>query len=139
MTKIPPPPPRKAKDIKAIALEWNNLKAQIKSLQDKELALRKFLFAQVFPTPKEGMNRLVKPGLEASGKQAIYRKVDKAAFSTMAPTLRKKGLNIDVLVEMEPKLVMEEYRKLDERKRKLFESVLTITEGTPTLEINVGL
>lgn len=138
MTKIPPPPPRKAKDIKAIALEWNNLKAQIKSLQDKELALRKFLFAQVFPTPKEGMNRLVKPGLEASGKQAIYRKVDKAAFSTMAAELRKKGINLDVLIEMKPELVLSAYRALDERKRRLFESVLTITDASPTLDINLG-
>lgn len=139
MTKIKPaPPPKKNGDIKATVERWNEIKEEIRALQASELTLRKFIFAQAFPKPKEGMNRVIREGMEIAAKHTIYRRVDKTAFATMAPDLRKKGINLDALIEMEPKLVLDEYRKLDVRKRKIFESVLTITDGTPTVDVNLG-
>lgn len=139
MTKIKPaPPPKKGDDIKAKVERWHEVKEEIKALQETEMNLRKFIFAQAFPKPKEGMNRVIRAGMEIAAKHVVYRKVDKVAFATMAPELRKKGLNLDALIEMEPRLIMDGYRALDDRKRKMFEAVLTITDGAPTLDVNLG-
>ncbi len=134
----PPPPPRKPADVLLGAIsERDAILAQIKQLQEREMQLRKFIFAQSFAKPKEGTNRVLRPdGIEIVGKLDVRRKILPDQFALYRGDLLKRGVPLSRVVEMEPRLVLKEYRALTEHHRKAFDRVLEIKPSeTPQLEI----
>lgn len=140
-SKIPPPLPRsktQPRPLQHAVKDWLDAKEQLKAWEENELALRRYLIAQLFPNAKEGTTSVIRPGIEAKCSIKVYRKVDASALSAKRADLLKRGINLDLLIRQKPELELKAYRELDERKRRIFESVLTITDGTPTLDINPG-
>ena len=104
----------------------------------REMELRKYIAAQLFPAPDEGKNTIVKLGLEVTLGHKLNRKLDVERFDLLKDELTRKGVPVARLVEYNPALVMKEYRALLDQKRKLFDQVLTITPSAPELDINLG-
>lgn len=126
-----------AKLQKTIA-EWQELKTWLAEAEEKEMTLRKAICKQLFPEPKEGSNKFISAGIEAEMKHHIYRKVDEPLLTQLGPELRKWGISVDSLIRRKPELIVRAYKDLDARKRKLFERVLTISDGSPQLTINAA-
>lgn len=138
MPKAPPAPPPKASALREAIEEQIELRAQIKQLQEREMVLRKYIAAQLFPNPKEGVNHLVRNGIEAKLTLDYKYKVLEAEYTTLRPTLLKLGVPCNRLVEMDPKLVMKEYRALTATHKKQFDRVLSIKPAeTPRLDVNI--
>jgi hypothetical protein len=136
--KVPPTPPGNSlAKLEAAILERDNIRKQIKVLDERELALRKFIAAQLFPKPKEGTNKIVRCGIEATLVHKINRKILPVELAQHTADLEKHGVPVAALVEYNPALVLSEYRLLIPTKRKLFDRVLSVSEGTPQLTINV--
>lgn len=127
--------------------EWNDCQQQLGRLKSREMLLRLRIFQHVFPTPDEGANNAkLADGLLIKGQYKIDRKVDEALLSVMKapnPDLDGKsifevgGINPDKLVKYEPSLITGEYRELTDEQRILFERVLIMKPGAPSMTIEV--
>jgi hypothetical protein len=116
--------------------KWYELSKQLETIKTAEMDLRKKIFKGIFTEPREGVNKhALTDGWILKADHKINRKVDEALLATMSPAMREKGINPDALVKWKPELVTGEYRKLTEEEMKLFDQVLTITEGSPQMEI----
>lgn len=116
--------------------KWYDLSKQLEIVKTAEMDLRKKIFKGLFTAPTEGVNKLdLSDGYVLKGDHKINRKVEEALLSTMSPAMREQGINPDALVKWKPELIVAEYRKLTKEERTLFDQVLTITDGSPALEI----
>lgn len=124
-------------------VEWNRLQEQLKTLRASEMLLRKRIFGAYFPAPVEGTNSApLAAGWVLKGGHKIERKIDIGALTAMSARdanghsrFSRAFINVDTLVKYTPELVMKEYRTLTEEQRKLFDSALIVSAGSPTLEI----
>lgn len=131
---------QKEAERQALLTKWFTAQQKLadicKPLVDEEMALRKQVFAEFFPTPEEGVNdHKLTGGFVLKGTHKIERKVDEAMLSAKEGELIKAGIPMNELIEMKPKLATKEYRKLSAEQRKLFEQVLDIKIGAPQMEI----
>lgn len=116
--------------------KWYVLQDQLKALKHTESILRKRIFSHYFPTPAEGNNDIeLADGFLLKGTYPITRKVDEGAFTTLKETFREKGINPDNLVDWKPSLVKAAYNRLTAEERKLFDQVLTIKPGSPSMKV----
>ena len=135
----------------ALLLEWQASKDAIERAKVYEMDLRKYIVKREFPKPTEGMNNK-DLGNGYVLKAAIKYNYNLADNDTVEATLEKlsklgnAGSAIsDRLVSWKPNFLLTEYRQLQEDKEKgsqfanqaldIINSMLTITEGAPTLEI----
>lgn len=136
--------------------------ADAKPLLDRERELRKEAFAMLFPEPKEGTNTVeLANGWVLKGTYPIERKVDAAlvqqlrtlklvdlspellgklcidpaAFGSGTPVLEALRLNVDELLNYEPKLVVKPYRQLTAEQSLLFDRCLDSKPGSISMEI----
>lgn len=115
---------------------WYKLSKELKALKVKESLLRKKIFHGAFPEPNEGTNSLVlTDGYCLKGKYTISRDIDIGSLGALKETLRENKINVDILVNYKPSLVLREYRKLNEEERNLFDQCLIVKPGSPALEI----
>lgn len=115
---------------------WYEMQEQLKKLKASEMLLRTKLFAAFFPTPKEGTNSFpLDKGWVLKGTYKIERKIDIALLTAYSPTLRLASINPNTLVKCEPSLITKAYRKLTAEQEKLFDQVLVVKPGAPSLEI----
>lgn len=115
---------------------WYEMSQQLKTLRAKEMLLRKKIFDNAFPDPKEGTNNFeLADGYMLKGKYELNRDIDQGALDALKDTLREKGINPDVLVKYKPSLSIREYRQLTEEEHKLFDQCLIVKPGSPSLEI----
>lgn len=115
---------------------WYEMQEQLTKLRASEMLLRKKLFAAFFPTPKEGTNSFaLDQGWVLKGTYKIDRKIDIALLMNFSTSLRENGINPDALVKYEPSLVTKAYRELTAEQEKLFDQVLVVKPGAPSLEI----
>lgn len=115
---------------------WYEMSQQLKTLRAKEMLLRKKIFDNAFPEPKEGTNNFeLADGYMLKGKYELNRDIDQGALDALKDTLREKGINPDVLVKYKPSLSIREYRQLTEEEHKLFDQCLIVKPGSPSLEI----
>lgn len=116
--------------------EWYSLKEQLDVMKDRELNLRKQIFGEVFVNPTEGTNKFaIGDGFVLNGGYKLNRKIDNAVFQAMRPQLMEAGIRVDELVEYKPDLRTTIYKKMTDEQRALFDQCLTISPGTPSLEI----
>lgn len=112
--------------------DWKATAQALQELKEKELTLRKQLFAGAFPSPTEGTQRVtLTDGTILKGEFKLNRKVDMAVLQGLELPQRIK----DIVIRMKPELDTKMYRTLKAEDREIFDECLTITPGTPSLEI----
>lgn len=131
-------------------LLWQNKAAELERVKAEELVLRNEVTKMAFPNAVEGTNSL------DLGKGYIFKAVVKYNYNLSEskqprnggePWATTKALNkiealgnegkflAERLVTWKPELSIKEYRDLDEKYKTIIDTVLTITPGTPALEI----
>lgn len=123
--------------------QWEAAKDLLDSAKALENRLRKEVIAAIYPDGiEEGANTLelgdgVK--LTATGKINYRLDSDTDKVEKVLDKLEKSGpegkLLADRLVSWKPSLAVGEYRQLDDKHRKIVDSVITTSEGAPTLAI----
>lgn len=116
--------------------EWFRLQDQLKKIKAAEMLLRQKIFCAYFPSPVEGTNSApLADGYVLKGKYTINREVDPGALGALKEQFVQAGISADALVQYKPSLVLKEYRTLTEEQRQLFDRVLIVKPGSPSLEI----
>ena len=114
--------------------EWVDAAGDLVSLKAKEALLRKELFDEFFPKPKEGTNTAdLDNGWKVKGTYKLNRNIDKAALPAVLK-LMEEGSE-DTLINYKPELKAKAYKSLEAKAKKIFDEVLTTKPGTPTLEL----
>lgn len=127
--------------------EWYKLKEQLASVKSAEMMLRLKIYKGLFVAPKEGTNTvpLGSDGWVIKAKRVIQRDVDQAALqhsmavdeATKMSRLSSNGIHVEQLIKWSPELVTKAYRLLTEEQVKIFDEVLIIKDGSPSLEITL--
>jgi hypothetical protein len=100
------------------------------------MKLRKALFGHFYPDPKEGTNTAaLENGWKLKGVYKIDRKVLVEAIPATREAMEKIGVNIDTLIEWDPSLKISAYRALSDATKSIFDKVLLIKPGAPSLEL----
>lgn len=136
---VVPPSPYDLLSRDELLMKWNDISKQAKKAADEEMTLRKYIVKRQFPDAEEGTHNL---DLGSGYKLKTELKLNYNVGKTVVEVL-KEIANIDEigksiaenLVSWSPKLKVGEYRKIDNKYKDIFNKVLTITEGSPTLEI----
>jgi hypothetical protein len=123
--------------------EWYALKQQLDELKGKEVVLRQFICAGLFPNPDEGTNsHPLNDGTGAVAKMihTINRAVQQEPLEELEKALAKPDnnlpkLNLDKLIKWKPEVSIKEYRTLTDEERHLLDQVLVIKPGMPGLDI----
>ena len=116
--------------------DWYKLQEQLKKIKIAEMFLRKKIFNALFPDPKEGTNSHTLPdGFVVKGVHSFTREVDPATLTACADLLRENGIRSEQLVKWDPSLKKAEYNKLTAEQQQVFDQVLIIKPGSPSLEI----
>lgn len=117
--------------------DWLELKESIRLLVAQERALRERIVADTFPELKEGVNRVIVPGLEIVVQHKVDRFVDEAVLTDPKFAARLRGFKIstDELVRFKPELNLRPYRKLSPAQMQVFDGALVIKPGSSKLEI----
>jgi hypothetical protein len=124
--------------------EWYALKQQLDELKNKEVVIRQFIVAGLFPDPKEGTN--THPlndgtGAVAKATHVLNRAVQVEPLEELRKSLETDNnlpkLDLDKLVRWKPEVSIKEYRTLTDEERHLFDQVLVIKPGMPGLEIMI--
>ena len=116
--------------------EWYALQNQMREIKEREMELRKKIFTFYFRDAVEGTNKLeMQDGYVLNAKRVINRSVDKGSLVTLTPELQAAGIKVDDLVEWKPSLKISAYRKLTEAQTQIFDQVLVVKDGSPSLEI----
>lgn len=115
---------------------WYKMQEQLKALKASEMLLRTKIFKAYFPAPKEGTNTVpLAQGWVLKGTYKIERKPDPALLAAFSASLREQGINPDALIKYEPSLITKAYRELTAEQEQLFDRVLVVKPGAPSLEI----
>ena len=116
--------------------ELENLNQQIAVLKEKEMTLRKEIFAACFDDPKEGTNTFkLLNGYVVKFNHKIDRKLDMASLPTVRELLAEAGVNQDDLIRMKPELSVTAYKKLPDEHRRIMDMAVTSKPGAPSYEI----
>ena len=130
-----PPQPETTIDENEIGLWWS-MAQKLKKLRAQEIMARKRIFGFFFKDPDEGTNNHnLDGGYVLKGGYKLDRKIDEGAFVSMKEKFREAGINPDVMVKQELTLVKKEYNKLSDKQVKLFDQVLLIKPGSPSLDV----
>ncbi len=122
--------------------EWRSLAAWMDEAKKQEKELRTKIANAFFPTPTEGVNRVL-ADLDGIRTEIVLdfkvnRKLDEAVLDSVMMELpntsayRQPG----VLIAYEPKLVLKSLRTMPDDERRIFSQALIETPGTPSLDIN---
>lgn len=139
-------------------LDWQRKAALLKTLVAEEMALRTKVFAAAFPAAKVGVNNLpIGNGFILKAERKLNYNLKNTAEGqetyNAVEAIEKIGNEgqflADRLVTWKPSLSLTEYKKLDGtldangkpnnpthyQIKQIIDSVLTVTDGAPTLEI----
>lgn len=131
-TEKPQTPEEKMADL----VLWFDLKAQLDKVKAEELEVRNRIAKSNFPAPVEGTNTTDLPdGWKLKMKYGLNRKLDEPQFLAMREALIEQGVRTDELVVYKPDLSVSVYRTLTAEQMQFFDQCLTITPGTPSIEI----
>lgn len=116
--------------------EWHITAARMKKDKDREMVLRKKIFNGCFPAPEEGTNTTeIFAGWNLKATHKIDRKPKEELLKTFAEELKAAELPLSDLIKMKPELSVTAYKKLSDEQRKIFDKVLEIKPGAPSIEI----
>jgi hypothetical protein len=134
-----------------LLVQWNILKGKIETIKNEEMELRKYIVSRAFPEKHEGTNTKelgqgyqLKAGVKFNYSLDNDNKKINAALDAIVKCGNQGAFIAERLVNWKPSLSLSEYRELqddesDTGKQILrhINSVLTIKEAAPTLEIKV--
>jgi hypothetical protein len=117
--------------------EWQVLTRLASELKDREMELRKDLFAGAFPTPTEGSNKHTLPdGRIVKGTYKISRMVDQASVVSVQRKLREDlGTKADDLFPTKFGLDKKVLDSLTDEQKAIAADAYTEKPGAPALEI----
>ena len=126
-----------------LIMEWNACREQMSTLKDKEQALRKQIISTEFIGAKAGTNRValgngyaLKAVVKHNYKLTKNETVDPADYSHIMPALGALPADlVKRLVKWTPELHEPTYRELTEPEKAIVNTVLIITDGSSTLEL----
>ena len=119
--------------------EWQDLQEKVKAAVKTEMALRKEIFAELFPSPKEGVNtKVLQDGRTIKATHKITREVDEPALTSAWSALVEAKLPVDALIKTKPSLVLSAFRTLTDEQHMIFDACLTIKPGAPSIEIEAA-
>lgn len=130
-----------------LILAWRDSQAQLENAKSVEMALRRAVFEIKFPDPKEGTQRFeLGNGWKLKAQFPYNYKLDPEKAEDTLDKIAKlsptAAVIADRLCKWKPEVSIKEYRLLCEDKspegekaRKLLDAILTITPGSPQLEI----
>lgn len=117
-------------------IAWDNAKKELTKAKALESALRKKVIEGYFPNAHVGTNKHpLAQGWELKFVRTLDRKVDAGVLAVLRANLEEKGIVVDNLVKMEPKLDGRAYSALSDANKLEFDQVLIIKDASPTLEI----
>ena len=121
-------------------VEWYNAVQKIEEMKPivaRERELRKKIFETLFPDYVEGAgNKCVMPdGFTMQANVSITRKVDKPSLIANSAMFRQKGIDVDDLVETDPKLNVAKYKKLDKELKNIFQQCVIEKPGSTALAL----
>jgi hypothetical protein len=119
---------------------WIKANEVAKKAIETERELRAELFNDLFPAPKEGMNKKFVGPYTVSGTYKMNYNLGPAAVVDEAlEAIEKIGDDgrfvADRLVRWEPKLMVSEYRILNLKHKAAIDKVLMVTPALPTLKV----
>lgn len=124
---------------------WNDLQEKLKKLKAEEMLMRMKIYNGLFAaTAVEGTNSMdLHAGWKLKAQRKIDRKVDIPVLQAFihkpdanTPSkFEEAGLNMDDLIEWKPELKLRAYRALSEAQVAVFDQVLSIKDGSPSMEI----
>lgn len=127
---------------RTLLIEWSQAQAklaEVKSLVENEMRLRKQVMAAYFPTPVEGVNTCqLESGWEMKATYKIDRKLDEAALPAINIELRGMNVNPDPLVRLKLELDTAAYKSLTQinpAAAKVFEKAMISKPASPSIEL----
>lgn len=115
---------------------WYTMQQDLRKLRASEILMRQRIFGKLFPKPKEGTNTYDLPDdYKLKGIHQLYREVDEAQLAPHEKEFTKAKIDTEELIEWLPHLKVKGYRKLTDKQRKVFDQVLVIKDGMPSLSI----
>lgn len=118
--------------------QWYDIAQQLKRFKDREMILRKELFAYYFPNPLPGTNRVdIGEGFKLEGVYKIDVKMDFKAFDKLLSE-QDEDFNLvhkSDVVEYKPEFKETNFKKLNEEQQDFIEQVLTRKPAAPALSI----
>lgn len=116
--------------------EWFALTEELAEKKEREMVLRKKIFGFFIQQPEEGVNSVpMSDGWVMKGTYKIDRKVKEELLAANAEELKNAKLPMKELIKLKPSLSVTAYKKLTDDQKKIFDKVLEIKPGAPTLEI----
>ena len=121
----------------ALVNEWADQKRALSAAKDLENHMRLGIVNTFFAKAKsEGSSTMkVADGRKIAATKVLNRTVDVELLQVMSKEFVEKGIPVDTLIKYRPEVVISVYRELTEEQRMFFDQVLTITDGTPQLEL----
>lgn len=114
--------------------EWYEAKQNAEQWAQKEVALRKQIFAEAFPSPDVGTNKVKLPhGMALIGTYRMNYRIDQAALEESRSLIPAETL--EAVINYRPEIRDGKFRALSDEEQLLFAPFVTITPGTPGLEI----
>lgn len=127
------------KNLLAVLTEWHKATQEAekaKAAIEKEMLLRKKVFALAFPQPKEGtQNFALNDGFVLKGTYKLERKIDEAALPAILPRLRELQAPVETLFRYKPELSLTVFKNLTAESKLVLSEVITERPTSPTLEI----
>lgn len=118
--------------------EWFGIGPKVKELQARESYLREKIVAFYFNGQvQEGVNRIDAPfdpswDIEVTGK--LTRDIDPAALDSYRDELINACIDVQSLLNYKASLNTKAYKNLPEEQRQVFDNVLIIKQGKPSLK-----
>lgn len=115
---------------------WENLKRQVKHLQETERAYREGLFAALFTSPTEGVNEYALPdGRVVKGTYKITRKLDPEKLEELVKGRKVTAKVAERIQNWHVTLDLTEYRELTDKQRAAVDAAIEAKPALPTLEV----
>lgn len=112
---------------------WYNAKEELAAIKQKELSLRKLVFADNFPEPKEGVNKVkLDDDYALKCTYKLTRKIVEEKLPEVPEEMKDK---LKDLIKYKPSIVLSAYNKLTDEERNMFDNCLEISPATPALSI----
>lgn len=121
-----------------LAIDWFNACIELAAAKEKEAALRKQVVGDFFPEGlQKGTNKFpMDNGFVMKATGVLNYKIDEAAAPAILKTIKEQfKIDAKACIRTKLELAQGEYNKLPDDVKKVFDEALTITPGTPQLEI----
>lgn len=116
--------------------EWWLTTQELKVVKAAESILRKDVFEKAFPNPVEGTNKLnLGSGWVLKATYGMNRKVIPDVLFENTEQLINLEVPIDMLIRYKPEISVTIYKLLTESQKHIFDQCITVTPGSPSLEV----